>query len=290
MLSGNISFINYVILIFILLSNSFTNSQSVISESKIYGVTIDNTDHLRDVVKSLSKLPKKPTVRIVFDDNKPASKYINAVNRIHEVSYIMGSLADSYYMKNYSVQGYTEKVNEFVNTLGDKVDLWEIGNEVNGGWLGDEDSVLTKIIYGYKFVYSRNKATVLTLYYNDGCTDNPGNEMFSWVNTLLPESMKNGLDYILVSYYEDDCNNLQPDWQKVFDSLHVIFPNSKLGIGECGTTISEKKELYMNRYYNMKITTPGYIGGYFWWYFKEDCVPYTKPLWKVMNSLFAGTE
>jgi hypothetical protein len=70
----------------------------------------------------------------------------------------------------------------------------------------------------------------------------------------------------------------------VFDSLHVIFPNSKLGIGECGTSYSSLKRDYINRYYRMRITTRNYIGGYFWWYYKQDCVPNTKVLWNCIDS------
>jgi len=100
--------------------------------------------------------------------------------------------------------------------------------------------------------------------------------------------MKQGLDYVLVSYYEDDCNNVvlsRSEWQQVFDSLHVVFPNSKLGIGECGTTNASKKAECMNRYYGMKITTPGYIGGNFWWYYKQDCVPKNMALWDTLNTI-----
>jgi len=108
--------------------------------------------------------------------------------------------------------------------------------------------------------------------------------MFHWVNTYLPADMKTGLDYVLVSYYEDDCNNYQPDWKKVFDSLHVIFPNSKLGMGECGTTKTSSKASYISRYYKMKISNPKYVGGCFWWYYYEDCIPYTNALWDTLDN------
>jgi len=101
--------------------------------------------------------------------------------------------------------------------------------------------------------------------------------------------MKFNVDYILVSYYEDDCNNYQPNWQRVFDSLHSLFPGAKLGMGECGTSIASKKAAYINRYYTMHITTPGYIGGYFWWYYKEDCVPDTLPLWTTLDNAIGQT-
>jgi len=70
----------------------------------------------------------------------------------------------------------------------------------------------------------------------------------------------------------------------VFDSMHVLFPDSKLGIGECGTKIKTRKAEFIKRYYNTFVSTPGYIGGYFWWYYKEDCVPDSKKLWRVLEN------
>ena len=40
-----------------------------------------------------------------------------------------------------------------------------------------------------------------------------------------------------------------------------------------------------NVYYNMEITTPNYVGGYFWWYGKQDLVPKSKALWSTFASL-----
>jgi hypothetical protein len=270
------------------LSNIYT--QVIGSESKIYGVTLDAVDHLNDITESLSRLSKKPTTRIVFDESAPASQYVQTVDQIHNVSYIIGCIVDSYYMEDYTLDQYINRLNDYVNTLSNNVDIWEVGNEVNGEWLGSVDTVIMKITQGYSVLKNQNKKIALTLFYNENCWEKSENEMFYWINNSLPDSLKSGLDYVLVSYYEDDCNNFQPDWQRVFDSLHVIFPHSKLGIGECGTTKSSLKTSYMKRYYNMKIKTTGYIGGYFWWYFREDCVPYTKSLWKVLNGLFSLTN
>ncbi len=157
---------------------------------------------------------------------------------------------------------------------------------MNGEWCGTITDVVAKIDTAYRIIKSHDKKTELTLYYNKNCYENAQNEMFTWVRARLSSSMRTGLDYVLISYYEDDCNNLQPNWQQVFDTLHVLFPNSKIGIGECGTSNSSSKTSYINRYYRMNITTPKYVGGYFWWYYKQDCVPYTNPLWSIMNSAF----
>jgi|WetSurMetagenome_2_1015567.scaffolds.fasta_scaffold09564_3 hypothetical protein len=270
-------------LIIALLSAQLSYS-STVDTNRTWGVTIDGINNLNNIVTSLSNLCKKPTTRIVFDEFVPATDYQNAVNQIHNVSFIMGEILDSYYMNQYNLTQYVARTNEYVNLLGDKVDIWEVGNEVNGEWLGTISDVVCKIDTAYKIIKSKSKKTELTLYYNKNCYENAQNEMFRWVNQRLSTSMRNGLDYVLISYYEDDCNNLQPNWQQVFDSLHILFPNSKIGIGECGTSNSSQKAIYINRYYRMNVNTPKFIGGYFWWYYKQDCVPYTNSLWTVLNS------
>jgi hypothetical protein len=89
---------------------------------------------------------------------------------------------------------------------------------------------------------------------------------------------------VLISYYEDDCEGLQPDWSTVFPRLAALFPNSKVGFGEAGTKQADRKAEYMQRYYGTRVAHPAFIGGVFWWYFREDCVPATQPLWKVLND------
>jgi hypothetical protein len=278
--------ISFVIAVLFCTQISFS---APVDSNKVWGVTIDAISNLSTIVTSLQNLCKKPTTRIVFDENVPATNYQTAVNQIHNVSFIMGELLDSYYMNTYNLAQYVARTNEYYNLLNDKVDIWEVGNEVNGEWLGPIPDVVAKIDTAYKIIKSHGKKTELTLYYNKNCYENSQNEMFTWVRARLSQSMRNGLDYVLISYYEDDCNNLQPNWQQVFDTLHVYFPNSKIGIGECGTSNSNSKTSYINRYYKMHITTPNYVGGYFWWYYKQDCVPYTNPLWSVLNTAIGGT-
>ncbi len=265
------------------LLGSFSASQTF-QDDRVYGVTIDAVNNINAIVTSLSSHTKRPTTRIVFDEFVPASEYITPTKKIQKVSYIMGEILDSYYMHLYTVQQYVQRTNDYLDTLGDRVDIWEIGNEINGEWLGNNTDVVAKMTQAYSIVKSRHKKAELTLYYNYNCWEHASNEMFRWTLNNVPQNMRDSLDYVLVSYYEDDCNNYQPNWQRVFDSLHVIFPHSKLGIGECGTSHANKKQEYIDRYYRMRITTPNYIGGYFWWYYKQDCVPVTSALWDVMNK------
>jgi hypothetical protein len=248
------------------------------------GVTTDSISNVSAIVASLNSIKKVPTTRIVFDENVPSSEYRDATVKIRNVSYVMGEILDSFYVRTLSVQGYLNRTKDYLNTLGDVVDIWEVGNEINGEWLGKNSDVVAKMSGAYDLVKSQGKTAELTLYYNKGCFDKPANEMFAWAKANIPERMKTGLDYVLVSYYEDDCNGLQPDWPAVFKQLATLFPNSKIGFGEVGTTKSARKAEYITRYYSKKISVPNYVGGYFWWYFKQDMVPNTKTPLSTLNS------
>ena len=276
----------------LLLTLLFSHSSFAVQvdTNRVYGVTIDAISNLSAIVTSLSSHCYKPTTRIVFDEFVPATEYVDAVNQIHNVSFIMGEILDSYYMSQYSLTQYQNRTTEYVNLLGNKVDIWEIGNEINGEWLGNTSDVVAKMNAAYSIVKANNKKAALTLYYNEDCWENQANEMFRWAYTNINQTLRSGLDYVWISYYEDDCNNLQPNWQVVFDKLHKHFPNAKIGIGECGTTTASKKANYINRYYKMKINTPKYVGGYFWWYYKQDCVPNTKAIWSVLNAALPVPE
>lgn len=250
----------------------------------LYGVTVDDISRLPDITTALGKLGKVPTTRIVFDENVAPSYYRNAAVAISKVSYVMGEILDSYYVNTVTVPGYLDRTNQYLNALSDVVDIWEIGNEINGEWLGNNADVVAKMTGAFDLVKSQNKTTALTLYYNQDCWSNKANEMFSWTINNVPHRMMTGLDYVFVSYYEADCNGLKPDWPAVFQKLQTLFPNSKIGFGEIGTASRTKKAAYLTRYYDTKINVPNFVGGYFWWYFRQDMVPYTKPLWNTLNS------
>jgi hypothetical protein len=260
---------------------------------------MDSVSDLDDIVDSIASFNQSMTTRIVFDEWVSATEYTVAVTQIAAVSKVQGELLDSFYVKDYSVDQYITRTSEYLAQLGDGVDIWEVGNEINGEWLGAASDVTAKISGAYNKVKLQGKKTAITLYYNgsyDGgvatennCWEKPENQMFIWAETNIPDEMKSGLDYVWVSYYEDDCDDIQPDWQQVFEDLGAMFPNSYIGIGECGTTKNNSKETYINRYYKeLSVNHPRYVGGYFWWYGKQDFVPMTNPLWQTLNTAMAG--
>ncbi len=264
------------------------------NQDSILGITIDDswyeTVKLEAVVNALKNMKTKPTVRIVMSKDEPVSMYIPIFEKIGKVAYILACPVDSYDMKSYkTVYSYKKRFKTAYETLGKYTAMWEIGNEINGeDWLGKDPKLIAdKVAAAYDFIKSKGGITVLTAY--AFAPEMQKIEMIDWLKTYLPPRIKNNVDYLLVSYYEDDNEGFQPDWWKIFAVLENIFPNSKLGIGECGSTdenADEKTKLSMIRhYYGMPKYTKNFIGGYFWWYWVQDCVPHENNiLWKEINS------
>ena len=62
-----------------------------------------------------------------------------------------------------------------------------------------------------------------------------------------------------------------------------------LGSNAVGSNTAVAKSMINYYYYGLNISTPGYIGGYFWWYYYEDMLPYTKkPLWQTLDAAFSS--
>jgi hypothetical protein len=241
------------------------------SGQQLYGATLD------DVSNVLTNLPHMPTTRIYFDPTVPVSSYARPIETFYPISYIMGEMADSSDMPNFTVNSITTQANNLVSTLGQCVDIWEVGNEVNGNWLLNNAMspalTMAKIEAMYNAVaYSTHplvsKATALTFFYegepgdSNNCiaTDNGGNDMFTWIQTNFltsptseTEAIRTGVKYVLISWYPDQCNNLQPNWPVIFEKLASIFPNASVGFGELGTANPENGSQYeinlINQFY-----------------------------------------
>ena len=44
------------------------------------------------------------------------------------------------------------RAERFVKTFGSQVDVWEVGNELNGEWLGNPKSIIAKTVAAYDVV------------------------------------------------------------------------------------------------------------------------------------------
>jgi hypothetical protein len=260
-------------------------------DQQIYGVTVDTVTQLSQIVASLARLPRRLTVRITFDPGLRPAYYAQAVDQISRVAAIMAQPVDSSEVTGYTTTQYVARFRTYLNAFSHQVALWEVGNEVNGNWLGPASTVSKDIEGAYDLVRRAGRQTALTLTYQPGC----GDDMFAWAAAHIPAAMRNGLDYALVSYYAEDCNGGQPSsgqWTTVFRRLRTLFPHAKLGFGEVGTNQGDRpayKLATLNRYYRLRIDVPGYIGGYFWWYYAQDMVPdKDNVLWRALSSVITS--
>jgi hypothetical protein len=275
----------------------------------VYGVTLDDVSNVSAELLSLKSLAHMPTTRIVFDLSQAASSYLSPVQELRAASYLMGEILDSSDMKSVTVSQAQQRSQSYVSTLGSNVDLWEIGNEVNGDWLGS--NTMAKIEAMFDSVVAANGATALTFFYEGEPSDrsncistaNGGNDMFTWINqnfqlSLAPsqrsaesEKLRTGLNYVLISWYPDQCPGENPNWTWVYNTLANIFPQAKLGFGELGTANPQNGSSYevneIDTYYPLakNLSLPAqYIGGYFWWYYAEEMVPSTSALFSTLNN------
>jgi hypothetical protein len=275
----------------------------------LYGITLDNDSgigaaDLGNQVQSLQTLvtsPKLPTARVVFDLAATPTDYARAINALQPVSYLMGEVLDSSDIAKVTTQQYIDRTSQYLAAFGSKVDLWEIGNEVNGNWTGDYSEVSAKISGSFDAVKAAGKRTGLTLWYNPGCAGNTAElDPIAFTQQYVPQRLQSGLDYVTISYYETQCNNYRPTATTLtsfFTQLHALYPNARLGFGEVGlpayvsSSNLAKAQSIAAYYYGLSsssatqhISLPYYVGGYFWWGFAEDGVPPGKAMWQTINA------
>lgn len=146
----------------------------------LYGGTLTNPwTQVPAITTSLQTVAYKPTVRFVFDTmGVTSADYAPMISAVEPVAFIMGEICDSQYVSTFTVAQYQSRVKEYVNAFAGIIDIFEIGNEVNGEWLmagTDTPATVVDKIY-YAFNYTRLAAanasiiekpkTALTLYYN----------------------------------------------------------------------------------------------------------------------------
>jgi hypothetical protein len=253
-------------------------------EGWIWGVTVDRVQPLDDIVEAVLALPRRMTVRVVLDEGVEPETYRELVERLAPGADLMLELADSFSFRTLDLGRMTAKTRSYLDAFGARAALWEVGNEVNGDWLGPEPEVAAKVVAAYDLVKAGGGRTALTLYYGEetgGLT--PEGQMARWAVRHLPARMIAGLDYVFVSYYEEDHpGRRRPDWNRVFRVLARVFPSCRFGLGESGCRVAGAEPDRLRRSYGLRLREPRYVGGCFWWTFVDDMVPRSRPLWRVL--------
>lgn len=276
------------------------------------GVTIDAVERANAVVAAVTAHRTTPTVRVVFDPVNGPAYYAPVIDRLRPQAYIMGRLVDSSDMAGLTAAQVQARARSYATALGSRVDVWEVGNELNGDWVGTGPAQINaKALLAYRVIANEfHGRTALTLNYWAGpqCYDHAWDDTLSYARGM-PAEMRAGLDYVLLSIYETACDPRQkPTATQVatmLNALGKIFPKARLGIGEIGAqgladglranpSLAEKQRI-ARLYYGMQPALaaqvgPRFTGGYFWWYYVEDAVPRTRArtLWPTIDELLAG--
>lgn len=220
----------------------------------------DRRDKIRAALEHLSA---RTIVRVVFDPDTNAGNYVDALDYLHSLKlngaqkiFVMGELLDSESLFRYRLDcrlpdctadenakskfhDYKARVDSYLSTLS-QVDIWEVGNEVNGEWADEgcqfkgkkeckakdekvngkktdrriptgpifPERTAAKIAYAIEQAHLKGKAVALTLIDQPECTTWSDNTMVEWSNrNLKPQIDKYKIDYLLASYYEDNCES-----------------------------------------------------------------------------------
>jgi hypothetical protein len=270
------------------------------ADAPLYGVTVDRITHLKGMLGSLAELPFRPTTRVYFEVGQPPSHYAQALAQMDPVSDIMGELLNSSDETSISTEAFQTRVESYLHALGSEVNIWEVGDEVNGNWTGPYPVVAAKLTEAYEDVAATAATTALTLYANnfgpDNCGDGPEElTPLQFTEQYVPRAVADGLDYVLLSYYPTECGKREPSSEEVasyLQQLHVLYPNAALGFGEVGLprpatrSSAGKAEQIMSWAYSLKPGLPYYVGGYFWWYGAEDALRPTARLHDALQAAF----
>ena len=266
----------------------------------LYGATTDRITHLAQILRAIAALPARPTLRVVYDRSEPARYYAAATRRLAGFAWVMGELLDSSAERSITESQLRTRAHTYMRTLGRSVTIWEVGNELNGNWTGPYRQVAAKTRAAFSVVHDSGGRTAITLYANDfgphHCGDGPGEltpEQFA--QRYLPRSLREHLDYLLLSYYPTECRGLEPSATAVaahLKRLHQLFPQARLGFGEMGlphpatpATLDGARQI-MRWAYALDPHLPYYVGGYFWWYAAEDALGPSGPLRKDLAQAF----
>lgn len=272
------------------------------------GLTVDSVDDLDALVTSVSALGARPTLRIVFDAEANPADYAAAITALKPHAALMGQLLDSSEMADLSAAQVGARAQAFVDAFAGQVDIWEVGNEINGEWVGRGPAdIIAKVAAANQVVKAAGEPSAITFNYWSGpdCYAKPWEVGAEFVKHAPPE-LAGQVDLVMLSVYETACDPpQQPAGAQLAGELSMlgeVFTNAKLGIGEIGAqgveddlpvdpTIAEKERI-ARRYMSMSPelhTALGdrFVDGWFWWYFVDDAVPKGKnnSLWPLLNEL-----
>ena len=266
----------------------------------LFGVTVDSINGIGTIVAAERSLADRPTTRVYMSIHEPASYYADAVRQLDSVGTVMGELLDSSDARHIGVAAFQRRVESYLSVLGSSVGIWEVGNEVNGNWTGSYASGAAKLQEAYDDVAGTGAPTALTLYANEYGPDHCGDgdaelTPLQYSEDDVSPAVRNGVSYVLESYYPTQCDDVFPTDAQVaseMEQLRNLYPHALLGFGEVGLprpvgphTLATAERV-MSWAYGLDPDVAGYVGGYFWWYAREDAFVGKAPLLAALGTAF----
>ncbi len=243
----------------------------------------------------------RAAVRLVFDAADGPDAYRDKVRAAQQRGLVVvGQLLDSSQLRAMPPARWRERVRAYVAALP-TVEVWEVGNEINGSWLGAD--AVEKVRYAAEYVQRHTDARVLlTLYWDLGESD-PQDSVFTWLQDRLTPADAALIDEVGLSVYPQ-LHPLGIALDRVVRRLRDVFPGTRVSITELGYGAPDLQQIwtagppgasqeavraYLARLYGVAIR--GYRpsgGGPYWWYFTQDAPP-GSPLWRTFAQLVADT-
>ncbi len=270
-----------------------SSSDQVMIGLTIEGAGSDSAADRANVDRAASIAGGYGAVRFVFDASKDWSAYSDIVAYAKSKGLlVVGEPVDSVQDSELGAAACIARFKSFIDALPD-VDVWEIGNEVNGGWTSA--GIAERVRAAAEYAKSKGKRTLLTLFWQIGTatgeTSNENNsqdcatDLFGWIEAKLPPSTRDLVDYATLSVYMEQAP-LGLAFEPVMDRIAAAFPKSRVGLGELDywcqegeesdlwwyadeSDVAAARELVLDQYYRASLAIGRSIGGCFWWYFAD---------------------
>ena len=128
------------------------------------GVTLDGVDDLGAAERAIDALPFTATVRLVTDPERGPDDYQEAITALSSRARLVVQLVDSTAMAGLGVEEARSRARAFVERYAGQVEVWEVGNEVNGAWAGTgPQEINAKVLAMAEQVRAAGEPTAITV-------------------------------------------------------------------------------------------------------------------------------
>ncbi len=274
-----------------------------------FGVTLDESfvrgmDSYKWVVETIARSGTN-WVRLVFRANPQDFAYEEA-RSFNEYDAIVAALKSkgvrimgcaldtTQWPRTLTPEIYARRIKNLVLRYGETIRSWEVGNEINGDWLGGPKTpipigaVFDIFQAGAKAVKETNPAleTTATLYWWDGTAPDRAHSLFGWLQAYAPR-LGRSVDVVGLSLWPED-NPVGMAFDTIFQRLHEAVPDKKLMLSSMGfveeselkgywwldpeDVDAARKDLLL-LYTAASCAAPKSACGGFWWQALEQMLP-----------------